>query len=151
MLARGEEIITLAVMVLAIVDPDHAAADHLESVSLNDDSRRLVNPEAEQVWMGADDLDKVIGPAPGENMLIDGHALKVAEALLVALGHQNVVAIAGAAHQVRALDRGAGGAAADHTAALQDGLDLALGARPQKGVDDPPLPAAIEPDCPGFS
>jgi hypothetical protein len=146
MLTRAEEIKTLAVMVLAIVDPDHTAADHLESVSFDDDSRRLVDSEAEQLWVSADDLNKVISAAPGENMLIDGHAPKVAEALLVAVGHQNVVTIAGAAHLVRALDSGAGGAASDHTAALEDCLDFALGARPQKGVDDPPLPAAIEPD-----
>ena len=37
-------------------------------------------------------------------------------------------------------------AAADHAAAGQNGLDLALGARAHVGVDQPPLPAAAEPD-----
>ena len=145
----AEEVIRLAVVVLAVVDADHAPADDQEAIALDDDRRRLVEPQAEQPRLRLDDLDQVVLAAPDQQVLVDGHAPEVAEPLLVALGHHDLVALAGAADQVRALDGRAGRRAADHPAAGQDALDLALGPRAHVGVDQPPLPAAAEPDAPG--
>ena len=50
-----------------------------------------------------------------------------------------------AAHQILPLDRRAGGAAADHAAALEHLVELPIGQRVRVGVDDVPLAAAVEP------
>src|SRR5262249_9734472 len=98
--ARGEEVITLAVVILAVIDPDDPATDHLEPVPLDHDGRRFVDPETEELRVGADDLDQVVRPVSGEDVLIDRHTPEVAEALFVTLGHQDIVTIARAPHQV---------------------------------------------------
>src|SRR5947209_3853529 len=115
-LARGEEIVALPVVVLAVVDPDHAPPEHLEAVALDHDGGRLVDPEAEQLGVGGDHPDEVPLAVAGEQVLIDRHAPEIAEALLVARGHQDGVALPGAPDQVRPLDRRPGRGAADHAA-----------------------------------
>ena len=56
-----------------------------------------------------------------------------------------------AAHEVLALDRRAGGAAADDAAALEDLVELAVGQRVRVGIDDVPLASAVEPDGVGVA
>ena len=150
LLAGDQEEVRPALVVPAVIDADQALADDEEAVPLDDDRRRLVEPDAQQPGLRRDDADQVVLAAPDEHMLVDGHAPEVAEPLLVTLGHHDVVAFARAADQVGALDRRAGRRAADHPAPRQHVLDLALGARAQVGVDQPPLAAAAEPDAPGL-
>ena len=99
--------------------------------------------------MRGDDLQHVLLAMAGEQVLIDGDAAQEPEALFVAFGHHEGVAFPGAAHQVRTLNRGAGGTAADHAAALEQGEHLALGAGVEVRVDKTPLAAAFEPDASG--
>ena len=73
---------------------------------------------------------------------------EIAKPLLVPSGHHDVVSLACTTNQVRTLDGRPGRPATDHAAAGQDGFDLALGARAHVGVNQPPLPAAPEPDAP---
>ena len=58
--AGSQEVVTLAVMVLAVVDADDALADDLDAISLDDDRVGLVEPQAEQLGLLVDDLDQVI-------------------------------------------------------------------------------------------
>ena len=48
-------------MVFAVVDSHNAAADDLKAISLHDNRRRLVDPQAEQLGLVVDDVDEVIG------------------------------------------------------------------------------------------
>jgi hypothetical protein len=89
--------------------------------------------------VGDDDRHEVVGQHPGQDVLVDRHPSEVAESLLVALGHHDLVAFAGPPDHVRALDRGAGRTAADHAALLEHGLDLAMSVGTSEGVDDPPF------------
>jgi hypothetical protein len=60
--------------------------------------------------------------------------------------HHDDVVLARATDHVRRQNRRAGRRPGDHAVALEHTLDLALGPRMGIGVDEPPLPAAHEPD-----
>ncbi len=83
-------------------------------------------------------------------MLVDGNAAQIAKALLIALGHHDVIPLTRPANEIRALDGRTGRAATDDSAPSQHALDRALRARSHVGIDQPPLPAAAEPDTTRF-
>ena len=78
-------------------------------------------------------------------MLVDRRAGQEAEASLVTFAHHDRVYDRAAAHEVFALDRRAGRAAADRAAAREHGMKLIVCGRSFVGVDEAPLPAAAEP------
>ncbi len=55
-----QKIVRLAIVVLAVVNADDAAANHLQQVSAHDDRGRLVDSNTEQLGLLGNHLNKVI-------------------------------------------------------------------------------------------
>ena len=132
---------------------DLPLADHLETVAGDDDRGAFGEADAEQVGILLDHGNDVVPAIAGIDVLVDGDLAEEGEAVFV-LGfrrHDDFGAGDGAAHQVVALNGGAGRTAADDAAALEDLVEFAEGERVGVGVHDIPLASAVEPDGVGVA
>ena len=130
-----------------VVDRHLPLAHHFELVAGDDDRGAFGQADAEHLRILLDDRDEIVPAIARVDVLIDRHLAQELERLLMVRlgGHHHVRTRGVAAHQVFALNRRAGGAAADHAAALQDLVELAVRQRVRVRVDDVPLAAAVEP------
>jgi hypothetical protein len=82
-LSGVREVMALASVVLAVINADHAPADHLEAVALDDRGGRLVEDEAEdeaeELGVRLDHGDGVVLAVPAEEVLVDGDPLEMAD------------------------------------------------------------------------
>ena len=128
-------------------------SDYLKTVSGHDDGGAFGEADAKQVGILFDDGDDVVPTIAGVDVLVDGDLAEEGEAVFV-FGfrrHDDIGPGDGAAHQVIALNGGAGGTSADDAAALQDLAEFTKGEGVVVGVHDVPLASAVEPDGVGVA
>ena len=125
-------------------------ADHFGHMAADDDRRRFVQANPQKLRMR------------GDNLLMSLNRLRWAKCWSMAVPGKNAkprsypAAIISsfperaAAHEVISLNRGAGRAAADDAAAAEHVVKGVDRLRPFVGIDEPPLPAAAEPDSLGL-
>src|SRR5262245_59808189 len=133
--------------VAIVVEPDLTLANHLGRVAGDYDRRRFVDADAEQLRVELHEPGHVGRTLAGEEVLVYGAAGQVAESALVPLGGHDRVPERVPAGHVFALDRRSGRAATDHPAAVEHFQEPLRRQSPLVGIDEPPLPAAAEPDA----
>lgn len=137
--------------VVAVVDGDLAGADDFKGIAGDNDGGAFVDADAEQFGLQGDDGDEVVFAVAGDEVLVDGDVAEEAEALFVAFGHHDGVALAGAADEVAALDGRSGAGAGDDATAGEEVVELLLGIGAEVAIDEAPLAAAVDEDALGLA
>ena len=74
-IARLEPVIPSSGMGLVVIDRDPALANYLEGILLDDQSRRFVNADAQNIRVGVHDIDEFLISFCFGQMWIDGYVL----------------------------------------------------------------------------
>ena len=128
-----------------IVKRNGMPAGDFGRVALNNDRRRFVNPDSQQLREPFDDAFQIRQPVSLREMLIDGGAGQEPQAALVAGGHHVGVAQWIPPHHVLRLNRSAGRTSADDATTFEHIVDKRLGLCPFVSVHEPPLASAAKP------
>ena len=118
-------------------------------MACHDDGGAFVDADAQKLRIAFDQRGHVGEALSLGEVLIDGGTRQEAQAALVAFGHDVAIAERIGAGQVLGLNRGAGAAAHDDSAAPEHVAHRRVGFGIEIGVGEAPLPPAAEPDAAG--
>jgi hypothetical protein len=144
--ARLQEVVALAVVVLAVPDRRAARAVAGQRVAVHGDRRTLVQPDPQQFRMLLHHRGQVVLAVARIHVLIDDGIGDQAKPNLVPWRHHDrvVIRVRRAAHHVRALNGRARRSAHHHSTAVEHPEDLLQRQRAEIRIRQPPVPPAFQ-------